>query len=209
MKGNLSGVVLGHTITSTETILKLAGITDNGAGGVTWIHHVSFSGTRRPTPLPAEGQPVRVTCIAAQEVFTGRGGVKASRVIIHGLSVTTIQGETVRKGEATFLLNAENTFTFAGFLVKAPVHKERPGVSEGRLGVRDRHDRLHYFQLEAWQGFADVLAKRKAGTEMKVTAILRRDRSVKDGVQRAFDVMEVRHLQPTQLPTRVMANAAD
>jgi hypothetical protein len=150
--------------------------------------------------------------LTGQEIFMGRGGAKASRVVIHGLSVTPIQGQTTRRGEATFLMNAENRFVFAGHLVKAPVHKPGHGVTEGRIGVRDQRDQLHYFQLEAWQGNADVLAKRRSGTEMEVTAILRRDRSVKAGVQRAFDVMEVVQMIPTTLPTRlteVTANAAD
>lgn len=206
MNGELTGVVLSHEVSGDKVILTLAGITPNDKSGVTWIHHVRFSGKRVPKTLPRSGQVVRVPCIAAQEIFTGRSGEKASRVVIHGLSLNVIQGRVMRKGAAQFLEGAVNRFTFSGHAVR--VNPKPIGVTEVRIGVTDRHNRTHYFNCEGWREVGQALARRKAGVELELTCILRRDRDDSKGFQRAFDVMEIQRVAaPAIRPA--LANAAD
>lgn len=207
MQGELTGVVLGLEPNNGAIILTLSGITANDKGGVTWIHHVRFSGKRIPHSLPQVGQAMRVPCIAAQEIFTGRRGEKASRLVIHGLSLTPIQGKVVQKGKALFLEGAVNRFTFSGHAIK--VNPKPIGVTEVRLGVTDRHGRIHYFNCEGWRTIGQALARRKAGAELHMTCILRRDRDDSKGFQRAFDVMEIQQLHQAASIQPALANAAD
>lgn len=203
MQGTLTGVVLNATTTDTQTTVKLAGITDNGHRGVTWIHTVTFTGSRKLATLPAEGSVARVTCMATQQVFQGRDGQKASTVALLGVTLTPHAGPITRKGSTPFLLQSVNEFRFAAFLTRDPVRKP-VGVTEARVGVRDRKGHTHYFNCEAWRTLAPTLGARHAAAELTLTCILRRDRVDTAAGARAFDVMEV-----IALTAQGVANAAD
>ena len=202
MEGHLTGQLIDITETPAGVTLHLAGHTDNGQRGVTWIHAVEFTGSRRPRiPLQA-GQQVAVDCVAVHHVFTV-GDQRAARVRLLGKGVQVIQGPTEQRGKVTFLRPAINQFTFTGHLVDAPVIKATHPVTEARVGVRDRQQQVHYFKCEAWRGLGAQLGQARRGGELTFTCILRRDKAG----ERAFDVMEVQALQSVQ--PQPLANAAD
>lgn len=204
MQGLLSGQLIGINPDDTDTsvTLHLAGHTNNGQRGVTWIHAVKFTGSRRPSMALRVGQQVEVECMAIHHVFTVRGQ-QASRVEVLGKSVRVIRGQTEQRGQVLCLKNAVNQFVFTGHLVDAPVIKTTHPVTEARVGVRDRQHHVHYFKCEAWRELGVRLGQTRRGGELTFTCILRRDKAG----ERAFDVMEVQALQSVQ--PRPLANAAD
>ncbi len=209
MKGKLTGIVTdSHTSANGSVVVKLAGLTPNALHDVTWMHSVIF-GAGRGVTLPSTGSAVMVDCVATHHTFTGRAGDRAGRVVVLGIRFSPAAGDTVQKGRVTFLKDAVNEFTFAGFLPYAPVCRDQIGVTGARVGVRDRHGKNHYFQLEAWRTAGDFLSRKRVGAEIEVRCILRTDRvEGKDGeAPRTFDVMEVQAARDTQLPT-VMASMA-
>ena len=195
MQGTLTGLILGTSTHEGDLYVKLAGITDNGKRGVTWIHSVKFSGARVPAQVPTIGTPVMVDCVATREVFTVRGQ-QASRVRIHGKSlvVMTRPVETAQHGKVLFLGGATNRFVFDAHLVQGALTKPTKAgkVVEARLAVKDKRGTLHYFKGEAWRDAAEVLGQMRSGGEGTFECILRRD---KVG-EKAFDVMEVMGVTP-------------
>jgi hypothetical protein len=190
MKGFLTGLVLAVTPTKSGTLVRLAGITPNGHLGITWIRDVRFLPSCLPE-LPVVGTALRVVAQAAYETWSV-GAEKASHVVVYGVRAQAIPvGHTVKKGETLFLENAENAFTFRGHLVKPAVTKP-VGVIEARVAVQGKVDK-HFFNLEAWREQQGVLMDARAGTEVDVTCILRRDRLPERAghAARTLDVMEV------------------
>lgn len=201
MQGTLTGLILDLTTHEGDLYVKLAGITDNGKRGVTWIHSVKFSGPRVPAQVPAIGTPVMVDCVATREVFTVRGQ-QASRVRIHGKSVVVMTRpvETAQHGKVLFLKGATNRFVFDAHLVQGALTKPTKAgkVVEARLAVKDKRGTLHYFKSEAWRDAGEVLGRMRSGGEGTFECILRRD---KVG-EKAFDVMEVMGVTPRSRPAQ-------
>ena len=198
MQGTLTGTVLeASRLASGSVTLKLAGLTPNDHVGVTWIHTVTFLPAQAPAQLPAPHSAVQVETIAIHHVFTGRDGERAGQVRLLGKRVTPHHGRVHTKGGVPFLTAADNTFTFTGHLVRPPT-RHPSGKTTARIGVKDRKGQTHYFTLEGWRQLGTELADCRAGAELTVTCILRRDRQATPPGHpaRTFDVMELVRFTP-------------